>query len=529
MTMPASDSRPMGPSSTGLFNWLGRRAAGVLVHPTSLPSDQGIGVFDQAAFHLVDFFAASAVKYWQVCPLGPTGYGDSPYQCFSSFAGNPYLIDLVPLVSAGLLTGTDLAPLCRLGRDHVDYGALYEHKRPLLFAAHAAWRRNKRPELPYGDFAAFEKKHAAWIADYALFSALKDHFSGKPWWEWPLAARSLPAAKTMRLPADVVVRAEAYTFIQYLFFGQWSLVRAYAAQQGIQIVGDTPIFTAMDSADVWASPHLFQLDRRTLRPSAVAGVPPDYFSADGQLWGNPLYDWEAHAKESYTWWLARLRANFELCDVVRIDHFRGFEAYWSVPADAPTARTGQWVAGPGIAFFQAVQSALPDAKLIAEDLGLLTPDTVALREATGLPGMAVLQFAFGGGADNFYLPHNHRANSVVYPGTHDNDTTLGWYATTEEKTRDHMRRYLRIGGQEIGWDFIRVCYASVANLAVIPLQDLLSLGSSGRFNTPGKSQGNWTWRYRPEQLAALQQNTASYLLELGKLYGRDGAEQQQTD
>ena len=249
-------------------------------------------------------------------------------------------------------------------------------------------------------------------------------------------------------------------------------------------------------------------------------MPPDYFSADGQLWGNPLYDWAAHAAEGYAWWLARLRANFDLCDVVRIDHFRGFEAYWSVPADAPTARTGRWVTGPGLEFFRAVRAALPNVRLIAEDLGLLTPATLELRDATGLPGMAVLQFAFGGDADNLYLPHNQRANSVVYPGTHDNDTTLGWYATADEKTRDHVRRYLRVSGREVGWDFARVAYGCVANLAILPLQDLMSLGSAARFNTPGSSQGNWTWRYRPEQLRDLHEKSAPYLRELAALYGR---------
>jgi 4-alpha-glucanotransferase len=320
----------------------------------------------------------------------------------------------------------------------------------------------------------------------------------------------------------VADRAEAYEFIQYLFFGQWTLLRACAAKLGISIIGDTPIFTALDSADVWGNPELFQLDRTSLRPTAVAGVPPDYFSADGQLWGNPLYDWAAHATQGYAWWLDRLRANFAVADIVRIDHFRGFEAYWSVPAGATTARNGKWVAGPGLAFFEAIRAKLPDAKLIAEDLGLLTTETTDLRNATGLPGMAVLQFAFGGGSDNLYLPHNHRANSVIYPGTHDNDTTLGWYATADEKTRDHVRRYLRVGGQEVGWDFVRASYESVANLAVIPLQDLMSLGSEARFNTPGKSQGNWSWRYRADQLRDLTVNSAHYLRQLGELYGRDG-------
>lgn len=517
-----SSAPTVSPDSTApLFNWLNSRAAGVLLHPTSLPNDYGIGAFDAAAESFLEFLAASGFRYWQLCPLGPTGYGDSPYQCFSSFAGNPYLIDPAALVAAGLLTESAVAPLRSLSHDQVDFGALYQRKLPLLFSAHAAWRREPKRELPYGDFAAFRQRNADWLRGYALFSALKDHFAGRPWWEWPEPVRSLSLAEKSPLRQELAVRAEAYEFVQYLFFGQWTRIRQRAAQLNIQIIGDTPIFTALDSADVWSSPSLFQLDPRTHRPTAVAGVPPDYFSADGQLWGNPLYAWDAHAKDGYAWWLSRLRASFALCDIVRIDHFRGFEAYWAVPAGSPTARTGQWIKGPDLGFFRAVQAAMPNAKLIAEDLGLLTPETIALRDATGLPGMTVLQFAFGGGSDNLYLPHNQRANSVVYPGTHDNDTTRGWYATTDEKTRDHVRRYLRINGEEISWDFVRVAYASVANLAIVSLQDLLSLGSAARFNTPGKSQGNWTWRYRPEQLQTLSRNSAAYLRELGALYGRD--------
>lgn len=504
-----------------LFNWLDHRAAGVLVHPTSLPSPYGVGAFDETGTTLLETLAAAGMKYWQLCPLGPTGFGDSPYQCFSSFAGNPYLIDPAALLRAGLLQEADVAPLRGLSSSQVDYGALYERKRPLLFRAHATWTKDRARALPYGDFAAFRKAQAVWLPGYSLFSALKDHFNGQPWWEWPEDVRSLAAAQKSARRNAVAERAEAYEFIQYLFFGQWSQLRQRAAAMGIQIIGDTPIFTALDSADVWASPHLFQLERKTFRPTAVAGVPPDYFSADGQLWGNPLYDWPAHAADGYRWWLERLRANFALYDIVRIDHFRGFEAYWSVPAGSATARTGRWVEGPGLDFFKAVRQALPDAKLIAEDLGLLTPATIALREGTGLPGMAVLQFAFGGGADNLYLPHNIRANTVIYSGTHDNDTTVGWYASVDEKTRDHVRRYFRINGKEIAWDFVRAAYASTANLAIVPLQDLLSLGSEARFNMPGKSQGNWTWRYRPEQLRNLRDQSAAYLRELATLYGRE--------
>lgn len=523
-----SSSLPQSDGCAPLFDWLDHRAAGVLLHPTSMPSPYGVGTFDEAATTLLETLAAAKVKYWQLCPLGPTGYGDSPYQCFSSFAGNPYLIDPVPLVRAGLLAQSELAPLQRLNPQRVDYGGLYEHKRPLLFAAHAAWRRDGARPLPYGDFSEFQSRQAAWLPGYALFSALKDHFNSQPWWEWPEEVRSLQAARRSNLQKQVAARVEAYEFIQYLFFGQWALLRAKAAKHDVHIVGDTPIFTALDSADVWASPQLFQLDPKTLRPTAVAGVPPDYFSADGQLWGNPLYDWPAHAAQGYRWWLDRLKANFQLYDVVRIDHFRGFEAYWSVPAGAKNARNGKWVEGPGIGFFQTVRREMPDAKLIAEDLGLLTPATLALRAGTGLPGMAVLQFAFGGGADNLYLPHNVRANTVIYSGTHDNDTTIGWYASCDEKTRDHVRRYFRISGNEISWDFVRAAYASAANLAVIPLQDLLSLGAEARFNTPGKSEGNWSWRYRMDQLRAFRDGSAPYLAELAALYGREPAAEEAT-
>lgn len=516
--------KPSGSSArpSPLFNWLDHRGAGVLLHPTALPSSFGVGAFDESAHAFLGFLKAAGMNYWQLCPLGPTGYGDSPYQCFSSFAGNPYLVDPLPLVRSGLLTAAMLAPLQALDASRVDFGGLYEKKLPLLFSAHRMWREAGKPALPYGEFDRFRADHASWLAGYALFSALKDHFGGKPWWDWPAEVRSLEAALKSPLRATVARRAEGYEFIQYLFFGQWAEVRARARSLGVSIIGDTPIFTAADSADVWSSPRLFRLDAATSRPTVVAGVPPDYFSADGQLWGNPLYDWPAHAAEDYAWWIGRIRANLGLCDVLRLDHFRGFDSYWAIPAGSSTARGGAWERGPGLDFFKAIQAALPEAKLIAEDLGDLTPSVVALREATGLPGMAILQFAFGGDARNLYLPHNHRANAVVYPGTHDNDTTLGWYATADERSRDHVRRYLRVDGHEVGWDFLRAAYGSVANLAIIPLQDLLNLGSEARTNTPGQSQGNWSWRYRADQLQALQRDSADYLRELAALHGRDG-------
>jgi 4-alpha-glucanotransferase len=509
--------------NTPLFNWLDQRSAGVLLHPTALPSRYGIGAFDEAGYAFLEFLADTGIKYWQLCPLGPTGFGDSPYQCFSAFAGNPYLIDPGALVTAGLLTPESIRPLEKLNSDHVDFGAIYQLKFPILFSAHEAWRRAPRRLQPYGDFAEFRQKHAAWLESYALFSALKENFRGQPWWEWPDEARSFTRAVKSPLKQQLADRADAFAFLQYLFFGQWAQLRQRSQQLGIGIIGDTPIFAALDSADVWANPQLFQLDPKTLRPLCVAGVPPDYFSADGQLWGNPLYAWPAHRADGYAWWIERLRVNFELTDIIRIDHFRGFDSYWSIPSNSTTARTGSWQPGPGLEFFNAVRAALPGCKLIAEDLGELSPSVVVLRDATGLPGMSILQFAFGGKADNLYLPHNHRANTVVYPGTHDNDTTRGWYASVAEGTRDHVRRYLRVSGSDISWDFVRACYSSPANLAVIPLQDLLNLDASARFNTPGKSQGNWSWRYRAEQLRTLRENSSGYLRELAALYGRDGA------
>lgn len=490
------------------------------MHPTSLPNDQGIGVLNEAVDHFLDALKASGITNWQVCPLGPTGYGDSPYQCFSSFAGNPYLIDLKALVDAGLLVQHDLNELQALPREHVDYGWLYVTKWPVLFRAFATAKAAKFKKLPWGEFKAFRKAQSSWLDGYALFMALKDHYEGQPWWTWAREHRFLKRAQVAALPASVTDKAEAYAFFQYLFYGQWNRVRAAARQRGIQLIGDTPIFVARDSADVWSCPELFQIDQETGVPLAVAGVPPDYFSADGQLWGNPLYDWDRHAAEGYAWWLRRLKANFELCDIVRIDHFRAFDTYWSIPATATTAKTGEWKKGPGLGFFKAIKAALPDARLIAEDLGDLFESVRVLRDACGLPGMSILQFAFGGDATNLYLPDNLVANAVVYPGTHDNNTTLGWYAAASPKEQEHVRQYLKVDGREIGWDFIRAAYASVSRLAIIPLQDLMSLGASARFNTPGVAAGNWQWRYTAAQLAELQRTSSSYLRQLALIHGR---------
>ena len=534
----APPARPLRPP---LFNWLTERAAGVLMHPTSLPGAQGIGTLNAAAIDpWLAFLADAGFRHWQICPLGPTGYGDSPYQCFSVFAGNPCLIDLETLRQHGLLTAADLAPLAALPRDRVDFGALHATKWKILHRAHenfsanpaspsAAAQAAHAARLGYGDYDAFREKHADWLAPFALFHALKEHHHHLPWWSWPAEVRfhsnATALARKNALPPGVPARASAHAFFQYLFFGQWAQTRAKAARLNISIIGDAPIFVARDSADVWANPGLFQLDATTGAPLALAGVPPDYFSADGQLWGNPLYAWEKHAATGYAWWLRRLAVNYELCDILRLDHFRGFDTYWSIPAGSPTAKTGAWKQGPGLALFEKIRAALPRAKIIAEDLGDLVPSVNALREATGLPGMAVLQFAFGGKSDNLHLPHNHQRNSVVYPGTHDNDTTLGWYRSALASpalsgAADHARRYLRVSGAEIPWDFIRAAYASAGNLAVIPLQDLMSLGSEARFNTPGTSSGNWQWRFTAPQLEKLHAESAPYLKSLADLYGR---------
>lgn len=503
-----------------LLSWLSSRSAGVLLHPTSLPGDQGIGTLDGAAIRFLDFLKSSGMSWWQVCPLGPTGYGDSPYQCFSAFAGNPYLIDLQDFVARKLLSAAEMAPLAAIGSGAVDFGALYELKWPLLRKAFVRHHLAGEPPLGPESFAAFKAAQASWLGPYALFRALKDFYAGKAWWDWPAEARSYEGIKAP-LRAKVGDEIGAHEFYQYAFFSQWRRIRAEAAKRGIGIIGDIPIFVAADSADAWSNPGLFELGSDG-RPVAVAGVPPDYFSADGQLWGNPLYRWEVHAKDGFAWWKDRLRSSFGMCDVVRIDHFRGFDAYWRVPLPAANARTGEWKPGPGLDFFRAVAAAFPGARIVAEDLGLLTPSVEKLLDDTGLPGMAVLQFAFGGDAKNPYLPHNLTRNKVIYPGTHDNDTTLGWYATADEGTRDHVRRYLRVTGSEAGWDFIRSAYSSVAGIAVTPMQDIMSLGSGARFNTPGKPEGNWRWRLAPGDIEALGTGgTAGYLASLAELTGRD--------
>ena len=503
-----------------LYNWLNERTSGVLLHVSSLPSDTGIGNLGAAVHRYIDFMEAAGLHVWQICPLGPTGYGDSPYQCFSAFAGNPYFIDLDPLVADGLIHEDELRPLHALPKDHVDYGALYGAFWPILRHAYDRFKRSGADHFDgYGCIKAFRKAQSVWIEDYALFLALKSHFGEKCWLEWPAAFRDVNKARQHKLSEDILEAAEAHIFYQYLFYGQLTKLRSYAGSKGVEILGDAPIFVALDSADVWANRELFQLSKDG-KPKAVAGVPPDYFSADGQLWGNPLYEWKQHQDTRFAWWIDRIKANLEFYDIVRLDHFRGFESYWSVPANETTARNGKWIQCPGLELFTAIQAACPDAKIVAEDLGVITDEVNELRAATGLPGMAVLQFAFDGDAENAYLPHNYSRNTVAYSGTHDNDTSLGWYREEGAKTTDHVRRYLTVSGDEIAWDLVRAAIQSTAHMAIVPLQDLMSLGSEARLNTPGAPVGNWQWRYAPKQLDTLQANSAAYLKELLELYGR---------
>jgi 4-alpha-glucanotransferase len=490
------------------------RSAGVLLHPTSLPGPYGIGDLGPIAFQWIDLLANAGQTWWQILPLGPTGYGDSPYQCFSAFAGNVFLLSPELLARDGLLPSFDTPSF---PADRVDYGPVLDYKLGLLARA---WE-NFRGGAAHGLRAAFDEfraRESAWLDDYALFVALKDAHKGASWqtWEKELLRREPAALDRARTTlADSVGR---YQFGQFLFSRQWSAVKAYAHTRGIRLIGDVPIFVASDSADVWANSDLFQLDAHR-RPTVVAGVPPDYFSPTGQLWGNPHYDWKAIRAADYAWWVARFRKTLEQVDLVRLDHFRGFAASWEVPADKPTAEIGRWVPGPGADLLTALKKALGGLPIIAEDLGVITPDVEKLRTDFGLPGMRILQFAFDK-SDNRFLPHHFDPNTVVYTGTHDNDTTVGWYDAMPAHERHFLDRYLPGRGSDIAWDLIRVALASVADYAIVPLQDILSLPTSARMNYPGKPANNWRWRFASGQL---HQGLMDRLGDLTALFSREPA------
>lgn len=495
------------------------RQSGILLHPTSLPGNYGIGTFNQAAYTWVDFLATTRQSIWQVLPLGPTGYGDSPYQSFSSFAGNPYLISIEDMIQDGLADEAMLGNVPDFSPERVDYGALYYWKLPVLRAAADRFAAFTKGELR-AEFDAFCSEQAAWLDDYALFMALKDIHDGAPWNQWDMPLRSRQPSALAEVAKQHAGKVFSHKFNQWLFFRQWRRLKAYANERGIRIMGDIPIFVAMDSSDTWTSPQEFFLDDE-YQPTVVAGVPPDYFSATGQLWGNPLYRWEAMREDGYAWWLRRIQAALQLYDLVRIDHFRGFAGYWEVPAGAETAENGRWVPGPGADFFEKVGAALGDLPIIAEDLGEITPDVIELRNQFNLPGMKILQFAFSTDASDKFLPHNYKPNFAVYSGTHDNDTSRGWYEeSAQDHERDYFRRYLRTDGSDAAWSLIDAAFRSVALIAIVPLQDVLGLGSEARMNLPGSAQGNWTWRYLPEQLSHA---VAKRLREATEIYGRDPA------
>jgi len=504
------------------------RSSGILLHPTSLPGPFGVGDLGPEAHRFVDFLVAAGQGFWQIMPLGPTGYGDSPYSSFSAFAGNALLVSPEALRNDGLLSEADLSQVPVFPASRVSYGDVIEFKLGLLGRAYQNFKRLlASDEGLRRDYEGFLGFASVWLEDYALFSALKDEHGGKPWNEWGegLARReegSLAAARE-----GLRERVESHKFFQYAFLKQWLLLRKYANERGVRVVGDMPIFVAHNSADVWARPELFKL-REDGSPSVVAGVPPDAFSKTGQLWGNPLYDWDRMRADGFRWWVERVRETLKLVDVVRVDHFRGFAAAWEVPAGHETAEHGSWVPSPGRDIFNAMRAELGgELPIVAEDLGTITPDVHQLRDEFAFPGMRVLQFAFGGDPHDTHLPHEYVPNSVVYTGTHDNDTVVGWFeARSDERAGDDegLRReralcleYLGTDGAEINWDFIRAAHTSVAALSVAQLQDVLGLGSEARMNTPASTEGNWAWRF---EAGALSDEARDRLRQLTFITGR---------
>ncbi|MGB7210224.1 MAG: 4-alpha-glucanotransferase [Pyrinomonadaceae bacterium] len=507
------------------------RASGVLLHPTSLPGDFGIGDLGPKAFEFVDFLVQSGQTYWQILPLGPTGYGDSPYQCFSAFAGNPLLISPERLFEEGLLSeppavADGLTQSGNTDARKIDFAAVYEWKNTILPEAYKNFHATTSVDLR-GKFEKFAQENAAWLDDYSLYKAIKASQGQKAWYQWPdplkLRNPEMLENEAKRLYEEI----QAERFYQFLFYSQWLELKRYANRNGVKIVGDMPIFIALDSSDVWRNSDKFKLNSDG-SPKVVAGVPPDYFSKTGQLWGNPIYDWDAMQQDGFRWWIDRVKSTLCTVDVVRIDHFRGFAASWEVPADEETAENGRWVEVPGEDLFKTINRELGDLPFWAEDLGVITPDVENLRDSFGLPGMRILQFAFGGDAQNHDLPHNYVSNCVAYTGTHDNDTTVGWWlsqagagstrdAAEISRERQYCLEYLASDGHKVHWDFIRSVWASVANTAITPMQDILGIGTDARMNLPGSTDGNWKWRMDKN---ALSDEIIKRLKKLTEIYGR---------
>lgn len=493
------------------------RSSGVLLHPTSFPSRFGIGDLGLEAYKFIDFLRESYQQYWQVLPLGPTGYGNSPYACYSALAGNPMLISPEQLQEQGFLSEDDFANLPEFDAFQVDYDRVIPIKTELLKKASINFQAKATP-LQQKEFSGFCQSKAYWLDDYALFMALKDAHDGTSWhtWEQELVKRDPAVIEQSRLKLNAEIYY--YKFIQFEFFRQWSELKTYANMSGVYIIGDIPIYVAQDSADVWAHPDIFCLDEETMEPALMAGVPPDYFSATGQLWGNPVYNWEELQKQDFAWWLGRFEAMLDYVDVIRIDHFRGFEAYWAVPQGEETAIKGEWLKAPGEELFDAIKQKLGKLPVLAEDLGIITPEVEALRDKYEFPGMKVLQFAFGSDPGNPFLPFNYSRNFVVYTGTHDNDTTVGWFNQANDYEKQNLLLYLGcVSPEGIHWDLIRLALSSIANQAIIPLQDILGLGTEARMNFPSTAEGNWDWRYEPQ---ALTEQLSDRLKILTKLYGR---------
>ncbi len=485
------------------------RSSGIFLHPTSLPSNYGIGDMGPSAYRWVDLLEAMKQTHWQVCPLGPTGYGDSPYQSLCSFAGNTLLISPEILHKEGLLTADELAAFPLLPNDNVDFGAVINAKEELNKAAYLRFTDNS-------EFIAFCEREQYWLDNYALYKVLKDQHEGLPWYRWDTKYK-------LRYPAALEETAGAQRkeiryqkFLQYVFYKQWIDLKEYANFRNIDIIGDLPIYIAYDSSDAWASPELFELDENA-KPIRVAGVPPDYFSETGQLWGNPLYHWKNMREDGYLWWIKRIKKTLDLVDYMRLDHFRGFEAYWAVDADAPTAEKGEWVKGPGADLFKAVKKALGKLPIIAEDLGVITPEVEALRNSIGLPGMKILQFAFDGNPENPYLPYNSLKESVLYTGTHDNDTSQGWFNSLVELDKHQVRQYLGCDDSTFLEHFLRCALSAPSGMCIIPFQDILGLGSSCRMNIPGKESGNWQWRFTFGQI---DNNKIRMFTDFVSIYGR---------
>ena len=488
------------------------RKSGILLAVSSIPSKYGIGTFSKEAYEFVDFLEKAGQKLWQILPLGPTGYGDSPYQSFSTFAGNPYYIDLEEFIEKGYLTEEECENSDFADGAYVDYEKIFFTKFKLLRKAfdNSDIENDK-------DYLAFVEENKAWLSDYALYMAIKDSFGGISWIEWERDIKLRKPEAMAKYQEELKTEIAFYQFQQYYFAKQWKALKKYANDKGIEIIGDIPIYVALDSADTWANPQLFQVDEECI-PKAVAGCPPDAFSATGQLWGNPLYDWSYHKETDYAWWVERIRYCYELYDVVRIDHFRGFDEYYSIPYGDETAEFGHWEQGPGYELFQVIKKSLGKIKVIAEDLGFLTPSVLKLVQKTGYPGMKVLQFAFDSREESDYLPHNYPKNSIVYTGTHDNDTTMHWYETLNRRDKKFANRYLEVtNGKKICDKMIRSALGSVSDTAVIPMQDYLKLGGEARMNEPSTLGKNWKWRLLPEQIT---DELAKEIHDLTKLFGR---------